>query len=110
MMIEFVDAPALLNAAIRAFTGRFGVNPVTDNEVEFAGAVPYRPLVEFRILNPSSSLELSIQLNVIESAAIVATVKIVGVFGKVKEAVIVDTGPLNALLLPPIPKAVTLKK
>ena len=109
-MIELVDAPALLNAAILAFTSRFGVNPVTDNEVEFAGVVPYRPLVEFKILNPSSSLELSIQLKVIKSAAIVVTVNAVGVLGTVKEAVIEDTGPLNVLLLPPIPKAATLKK
>ena len=100
-----MEAPALLNAAIRAFTSRFGVKLVTDNDVVFAGVVPYRPLVEFRILNPSSSLELSIQLKVMESAAIAATVNAVGVLGAIKEVVIAETGPLDTLLLLPMPKA-----
>lgn len=106
-----MEAPALLNEAIRAVINRLGDNPMIVRAVEFAEAVPYIPSVEFKILKPSSLLELSNQLNVIELVLMEVTVSAEGVLGMVRgiEVVIVDTMLLNSLLVPPIPYAETLK-
>ena len=90
----------------------FGLRLAKVYEFVFAPTVANTPPVEFRILKPSSFVELSVQVKVtwpVEMAVMAKTVGVLGLAEGAENFVKVAAAVLYVLELPPMPNANTLK-